>query len=163
MITEYPNFLTESECLTIIGLGESEQLKAGGTTNKHYGYRKAKVRWIKEGELVDRIKLEISKLSGFPIENQEDFHFIKYSERGEYKPHYDGLNRAKTALIYLNEGFKGGETVFNNINRTIKPEIGKLVIWDNLNLDGTNDKNSLHTGLPVQFGTKYIAVIWIKK
>jgi prolyl 4-hydroxylase len=163
MIIEYPNFLTQSECLTLIGIGESDQLKVGKTATNKYGYRKARVRWIREDELVDKIKSEVSKLSGLPIDNQEDFHFVKYSEGGEYKPHYDGYDRSKTALIYLNDGFKGGETFFNNVNKIVKPEVGKLIIWDNLNPDGTKDKDSLHTGLPVEFGTKYIAVIWIKK
>ena len=44
----------------------------------------------------------------------------------------------------------------------IKPETGKLVIWDNTLEDGSGDPNSLHAGLPVIAGTKYIAVIWIR-
>lgn len=163
MINEYPNFLTPGECLTLIGLGESGQLQTGQTNKSINGYRKAKVRWIKEEPLVDRIKNKISEISGLPLENQETFHFVKYSESGEYKPHYDGKSRAKTALIYLNDGYKGGETFFIKSNRTIRPEVGKLIIWDNINPDGSNDDESYHAGLPVEYGTKYIAVIWIKK
>jgi prolyl 4-hydroxylase len=163
MIYEYPNFLTPSECLTIIGLGESDKLKSGGTSNNSYGYRKAKIRWISEEPIIDEICKKISVLTNTDIEKQETFHFIKYSERGEYKPHYDGMGRVKTAMIYLNDGFKGGETFFVNIDRTIKPEVGKLIIWDNLDQNGNLDKDSFHAGLPVEFGNKYIAVIWIKK
>ena len=162
MVNEYPKFLTEEECIRLIALGESGELNPANIKSQGSGYRKAKVRWMKEGELIDKVRKEVSLLSGYPIENQESFHFVKYSQDGEYKPHYDGEKRAKTALIYLNDGFVGGETLFININRTIKPETGKLVIWDNINESG-KDPDSFHAGLPVEFGTKYIAVIWIKK
>lgn len=162
MITEYPNFLTEDECNILIGLGESGYLSPGEIKSGKAGYRKAKVRWFSNAPLVQRIKKEVAELSGISEDKQEQFHFVKYSQGGEYKQHYDGIKRAKTALIYLNDGFKGGETHFININRTIVPEIGKLIIWENIK-DGKNHPDSLHAGLPVEFGTKYIAVIWIKK
>jgi prolyl 4-hydroxylase len=162
MIKEYQNFLTEDECNMLIALGESGNLDPGKVKNGKIGYRKAKVRWFNDHPLVQRVRFDISKLSEIPLEKQEDFHFVKYSQLGEYKKHYDGKNRTKTALIYLNDGFKGGETQFVNINKTIKPETGKLIIWDNITEDGDNDPDSYHAGLPVEYGTKYIAVIWIK-
>lgn len=163
MINEYPNFLTPAECLTLIGLGESDSLRTGRTTNNSHGYRKAKVRWITDEEFIDNICKRIADITQTDFSKQENFHFIKYSEGGEYKPHYDGVSRQKTAMIYLNDGFKGGETFFCNLNKTIKPEVGKLLVWDNIDTDGKLDKLSYHAGLPVEFGTKYIAVIWIKK
>lgn len=163
MIVEYQNFLTEDECNLLIVLGESGKLSPGTTSDKRIGYRRAEVRWFNDEPIIKRIKSEVARLSGIPEENQEDFHFVKYSQSGEYKKHYDGKSRAKTALIYLNNGFVGGETLFVNINKTIKPETGKLVIWDNINSERERDPESLHAGLPVEYGTKYIGVIWIKK
>jgi prolyl 4-hydroxylase len=163
MIQEYPNFLTEDECNLLIGLGESGALQFGQISSDKLGYRKAKVRWFYEGELIDRIKSEIEKITDISKEKHETFHFVKYSISGEYKPHFDGKNRIKTALIYLNDGFVGGETYFPNLDRKIIPQIGKLIIWDNITPEGENDPESWHAGLPVEFGTKYIAVIWIKK
>ncbi len=162
MIVEYPKFLTEDECNVLIGLGESGKLDHGKISSKKIGYRKAMVRWFGDDEIIQRVKLEVARLSQVPLEKQEEFHFVKYEQSGEYKEHYDGQGRQKTALIYLNQGYSGGETYFPNINRMIKPETGKLIIWDNLK-NGEKDKDSLHAGLPVQFGTKYIAVIWIQK
>lgn len=163
MITEYPNFLTEEECNLLIGLGESGDLNFGATTGGKLGYRKAKVTWFKNNvELIDKIKLKVSNLSELPIENQEGFHFVKYNVGGEYKIHHDGQERPKTAIIYLNNGYQGGETEFPKINRIIKPETGKLVIWENCYKDGTRNEDSRHAGLPVEFGTKYIGVIWIR-
>jgi prolyl 4-hydroxylase len=162
MIKEIPNYLTEQECSMLIGLGESGQLNAGRVANNKLAYRKAKVTWLKtHSPLVDKIKSDVAELTGLPIENQEDFHFVKYNVDGEYKPHYDGYYRPKTAMVYLNDGFIGGETEFPKINTIIKPETGKLVIWDN-SIDGKDDPDSYHAGLPVIAGTKYIGVIWIR-
>jgi hypothetical protein len=45
----------------------------------------------------------------------------------------------------------------------VNPVKSKVVIWDNLNEDGTLDYESIHAGLPVISGTKYIATIWIRE
>jgi prolyl 4-hydroxylase len=164
MIKEIPNFLTELECSMLIGLGESGQLNPGRVNNKQLGYRKAKVTWLKPNSpLVDKIKNDVAELTGYPVENQEDFHFVKYNVDGEYKIHEDGKDRPKTALVYLNDGFVGGETEFPKLKTIIKPETGKLVIWDNALEDGSEDPDSSHAGLPVIAGTKYIGVIWIRR
>lgn len=163
MIVEYPNFLTEGECSLLIGLGESGDLNFGRTGTGTLGYRKAKVTWFDvNNEFANKIKMKIAELSGIPIENQEKFHFVKYGLSGEYKVHHDGHNRIKTALIYLNDGYEGGETYFNKIDKKIKPETGKLIIWNNYNEDMTKIVESEHSGLPIVFGTKYIAVVWIR-
>lgn len=163
MIKEIPNYLSEHECSMLIGLGESGQLDAGRVSNNKLAYRKARVTWLKtHSPLVDKIKNDVAELTGYPVENQEDFHFVKYNVDGEYKVHTDGRDRPKTALVYLNDGFIGGETEFPKLNTIIKPEVGKLVIWDNTLEDGSSDPNSSHAGLPVIAGTKYIGVIWIR-
>ena len=163
MIKEYPNFLTEDECNYIIAMSESNTLSSGRVSSDKYGYRKAKVFWLDNNEeLVLKIKRQISDLSNIPIENQEGLHFVKYINGGEYKLHHDGQNRIKTAIIYLNVGYKGGETEFPLMDRKIKPEIGKLILWDNYYESGEKIEESKHTGLPVEFGTKYIGVIWIR-
>ena len=87
----------------LIGLGESGQLDAGRVANNKLAYRKARVTWLKTySPLVDKIKNDVAELTGYPVENQEDFHFVKYNVDGEYKVHTDGKDRPKTALVYLN-------------------------------------------------------------
>ena len=163
MVKEYENFLTEDECNFIIGLCESNTLSTGISTGGRLGYRKSKVYWIDETiSIIDSIKKRVSELSELPLENQENFHFVKYGPGGEYKKHHDGGDRPKTALIYLNDGFTGGETEFPKLDITVKPKTGKLIIWDNSSLDGVADETAIHAGLPVEVGTKYIGVIWIK-
>ena len=163
MVKQYENFLTEDECNFIIGLGESTSLKFGQIASNKVGYRKTRVCWLDETiPIIDSIKKRVSELSELPLENQENFHFVKYGPDGEYKKHHDGGDRPKTALIYLNDGFTGGETEFPKLGITVKPKTGKLIIWDNSSLDGVADETAIHAGLPVEVGTKYIGVIWIK-
>ena len=40
---------------------------------------------------------------------------------------------------------------------------GELVAWTNLNKNGTPNTDTLHAGLPVKKGTKYIIVSWIRE
>ena len=74
-----------------------------------------------------------------------------------------GGNRTHTALFYLNDDFEGGETEFPKLDIKVKPELGKLLLWTNMNDDGTLDYDSLHAGLPVIEGEKWILVIWVRE
>ena len=49
----------------------------------------------------------------------------------------------------------GGGTVFPIIGRTIYPTKGSVVIWFNLNRDGTRNEYSLQGGCPTLYGIKY--------
>jgi prolyl 4-hydroxylase len=41
--------------------------------------------------------------------------------------------------------------------------VGKLVIWKNLNDDLSLNYNSLHAGLPVIRGEKWICIVWVRE
>ena len=64
--------------------------------------------------------------------------------------------RTWTTMLYLNDVEKGGETQFPNINIKMKPKEGTLIAWNNLNIDGTNNENTLHEALPPESGKKYV-------
>ena len=72
------------------------------------------------------------------------------------------LNQRRfTAICYLNNVKKGGETRFHNLDINIKPEIGKLLIFKNVeNNSDTPNKKSLHGGLPVIEGDKWLLNSW---
>ena len=135
--------------------------------------------WIKEyDKLAERLKFIIAGVTGLPIENQEDPHLIKYETGGEYKHHndyfmkgeqyyetsmYKGGQRVFSTILYLNDNFVGGETDFPKYNLTVKPKTGLVFTWRNLNLDGSVNEDSLHGGLPVTEGKKYIIVVWTRE
>ena len=113
-----------------------------------------------------------------PIENQEAIHVVNYKIGGEYKEHHDffhatsedfnshvsrGGQRSYSLLFYLNDDFDGGETKFVKDNLIIKPKQGKLLMWTNLNENGSLDYDSKHAGLPVLSGEKWIAIVWVRQ
>lgn len=179
MIKEYANILNIDECKALIEISKPFMLDATILGAKIKNYRTAQNAWINdESELTSKIKKIISKKTGLAIENQEKIHIVKYDVGGEYKEHQDffhpntnyyetqmirGGQRMYSCLFYLNDEFEGGETHFSKIEHTVKPEIGKLVVWDNLNPDGSLNFDSLHAGLPVISGEKWICIIWVRE
>lgn len=65
-------------------------------------------------------------------------------------------NRIWTAMIYLNEPAAGGATRFRVIDKTVQPETGKLLAWNNRLPDGRVNAATLHAGMKVRAGVKYI-------
>ncbi|KPF64158.1 oxygenase [alpha proteobacterium AAP81b] len=71
--------------------------------------------------------------------------------------------RTWTLMVYLNEPAAGGATRFKRLDKTIAPETGKLVAWNNIAPDGANNYETLHAGLPVRAGVKYIVTAWFRE
>ena len=151
-------------------------------------YRVANGKWIFKSEndaVAEAFKDLVASITGYPKECQEAPHFVRYTEGGKYDPHWDyfstnspsysaniarGGNRVFSVLMYLNEGFNGGQTTFPRINYTVTPTTGKIIAWKNMTGD-TNSKvinpESFHAGNPVLSGgtvdTKYILISWVRE
>jgi len=95
----------------------------------------------------------------------------------EYGLHYDFLDpevphfaadlakhgqRRTTALIYLNQNFMEGQTWFESIQKHARTPTGGMIAFDNVLHDGSPDKRSLHAGLPVTLGEKWLLSVWIR-
>jgi len=109
---------------------------------------------------------------GEPIQGQ------RYAVGQEFKAHTDYFdvqgddfqkycaiagNRTWTAMVYLNEPGAGGATRFKTIDKLVKPEAGKLLAWNNLRPDGSPNPATLHHGMKVRDGTKYIITKWFRE
>ena len=109
---------------------------------------------------------------GEPIQGQ------RYAPGQEFKPHTDTFNpggedfyrfctdqgqRTWTAMVYLNQPEDGGATRFKTIGKTVQPETGKLLAWNNLLPDGRPNPATLHHGMKVRRGTKYIITKWFRQ
>ena len=107
-----------------------------------------------------------------PIQGQ------RYAPGQEFKPHTDTFEpggydfyvhtaergqRTWTAMIYLNQPEEGGATRFKTIGKTIQPETGKLLAWNNLLPGGQPNPATLHQGMKVRKGTKYIVTKWFRE
>jgi predicted 2-oxoglutarate/Fe(II)-dependent dioxygenase YbiX len=77
----------------------------------------------------------------------------KYEEGQWFKPHYDGaFHRSKTErslytyMVYLNDGFEGGETSFLDLKVDVQPKPGRALLFQHF---------LLHEGREVRRGIKY--------
>ena len=124
---------------------------------------------------VDR---KISELLGLPLAASEPLQGQRYAPGQEFKAHtdtfepggYDFLvhtadsgQRTWTAMIYLNQSEGGGATRFKRIGKTVQPEAGKLLAWNNLMPDGRPNPATLHQGMKVRRGTKYVLTKWFRE
>lgn len=72
-------------------------------------------------------------------------------------------NRTWTFMIYLNEPVAGGATRFLKINKIIQPERGKLLAWNNRLPDGRPNGATIHHGMKVRAGVKYVITKWYRE
>ncbi|SJZ84024.1 2OG-Fe(II) oxygenase superfamily protein [Chitinophaga eiseniae] len=95
----------------------------------------------------------------------EDLQCVRYGPGQEYRPHFDsferGPKRKATLLVYLNDDFEGGETIFPEIGVSVSPRKGMALAFMNLDEQHNDLIYSLHGGAPVTDGTKFACNIWI--
>ncbi|GGB35293.1 hypothetical protein GCM10011380_25860 [Sphingomonas metalli] len=72
-------------------------------------------------------------------------------------------NRTWTAMVYLNSPEAGGATRFKAADKIIQPERGKLVCWNNRRPDGSLNPATLHQGMKVRSGVKYVITKWYRE
>ena len=184
-VQEIPDFLTPEECDTIIDMShpnliESEVYTGANDDSIDTTHRKSEQCWLKdhEHELVEKLSHKVAELTQTDLSMQEELQVVKYTQGGFFNPHFDACNGDKefckrmddgvgpryiTVLIYLNDDFTGGETVFPSINKSVKPQKGKAVIFYNTHKNtGEILKKSFHGGNPVLSGNKWICNKWIK-
>ena len=128
--------------------------------------------------VVAEVDARIADLLGLPLNLSEPLQGQRYAPGQEFKPHTDTFEpdgaayyehcaetgqRTWTAMIYLNQPDDGGATRFKLIGKTVQPEIGKLLAWNNLLPDGSPNPATLHQGMKVRRGTKYILTKWFRQ
>ena len=128
--------------------------------------------------LVAEVDRKIGELLGLAPELGEVLQGQRYAPGQEFRPHTDTFNpggydfyvhtadsgqRTWTAMIYLNEPEDGGATRFKVIGKTVQPETGKLLAWNNLLPDGSPNPATLHQGMKVRKGTKYVLTKWFRQ
>ena len=118
-------------------------------------------------DAVHGILAGVSKLLKHPINNLEAPQLTRYVKGDFYNAHFDAFvdqdknyQRLRTCIIYL-QTTKGGETYFDSIDIKVIGLKGRVLVFDNC-FDGTNLLNpgSLHSGLRVDEGEKFILTIW---
>ena len=114
--------------------------------------------------------LALDPAHGEPLQGQ------RYAVGQEFKLHTDYFEAASyaehcaltgqrtwTAMVYLNTPAAGGATRFKAIDKIVPAEAGKLVCWNNLLPDGHGNGATLHQGMKVRGGVKYIITKWYRQ
>lgn len=129
--------------------------------------------------IVQLTRLRMAAALGVPVACQEDTNVLHYGPGQEYKRHYDFITpgeeqefadelrlvgqRVVTLLVYLNDDYEGGETEFPRLNWRYKGKAGDALIFWNLSATGEREPFSLHGGLPVESGEKWLLSQWVRQ
>ncbi|KAH0940627.1 hypothetical protein HID58_000264 [Brassica napus] len=163
----YHNFLKNEECEHLISLAKPymrRSLVSGYGGGKQSSARTSTGSFISRGhdKIVEEIERRISEFTFLPVENGEGLQVIHYEVGQKFDPHFDGLGRIATFLMYLSDVNKGGETDFPNSSGglSVSPKKGDAVLFWNNRPDGSQDPSSFHSGRPVIKGNKWAATKW---
>ena len=95
----------------------------------------------------------------FAARKDEGYRIIHYREGNDLGPHVDACHgpqasRQLSFVLYLNDGFEGGETRFTSQDFSVKPKAGHILVFPS---------NFLfpHGSTPVTKGEKWVIVTWV--
>lgn len=86
----------------------------------------------------------------------QEVQLVRYAPGGKYIDHRDGptpgaQRRVLSLVCYLNDRFMGGETTFSELNVSVTPLTGTVIVFP---------PEYLHRAEPVQTGKKYVITAW---
>ena len=178
-------FATPAECRWLISLARPELAPApvfDKTTGEqtHDVSRDNSFYALRLGEMnvvTEVIRGRIAAATKLPVPLFEPSQVLHYAVGQRFKPHHDFLDpdnpayrdsltrfgqRIATFLIYLNDGYEGGETSFPKVGLNYRAQQGDALFFANVTQDGAPDRQTLHAGLPPTSGEKWVFSQWIR-
>jgi prolyl 4-hydroxylase len=128
--------------------------------------------------VVTSVEGKINRLLGIDPKHGETIQGQRYQVGQQFKAHHDffytnqpywremepiGGQRTWTAMAFLNAPEAGGQTNFPKANVRITPRTGNLLVWNNMDKVGEPNMFSLHQGMPVEAGVKYVITKWYRE
>lgn len=177
---EIPSFINEREC-NLFREKIVLDLVPSTVTDP---YAEAAVRTSKtchlnpsECEYVAALNKRFHYILRAPLTHGENPQGHVYEVGQEFKGHFDYFDFTKahndkykpqgqrlwTAVLYLNDDFEGGHTVFPKLGLEVKPKAGTAVIWRNCYPNLMPNPDTMHSGLPVVKGRKVIITKWFRE
>ena len=180
------DFITDDECERLIELGAHEgyERSADFGAKKFDGTFEAKKSETRTSEntwcfgdcfrdpLAQSALKRIELLTGVPDSHSEYLQLLKYETGQFYRTHHDYIEhdrekrqgpRVLTAFLYLNDVEAGGGTNFPDLDLTVMPKKGRLLLWPSV-IDSDPSKKDFttrHQALNVDAGEKYGANAWL--
>lgn len=172
-------FLSEDECARLIAMIDAEAEPSGLLSHGHTEVWRTSysANFDRDDPFVQEIERRIDAFVGLPGEWGETIQGQRYHPGQQFKEHLDafwthadywpdearrGGQRVATAMIYLNDVAEGGETDFPRLGASVPPQQGVILAWNNARPDGEPNEDTLHAGLPVVSGVKYIITKWYR-
>ena len=123
---------------------------------------------VTEWPLVHALNRRIAAASGTDVAAGEPLQVLRYRPGQAYTPHLDAVRglanqRRLTMLVWLNDGYEGGETRFLETDLRVRGRVGDALLFRNTLADGNPDPASRHEGMPVTRGEKLLASRWIRE
>ena len=173
------HFLTLDECDELIGRIDAHPFPSTLFEGSEENYRTSQSCNLNIYDpVVAEVERRIADLLGIDPKLGEPLQGQRYRSGEFYKQHTDffyidqpywpetethGGQRTWTAMIYLNQPEQGGGTAFTSLGFQVVPRPGWMLIWNNMNPDGSPNEWTMHAGQPVEEGTKYIVTKWYRE
>ncbi|MET3761497.1 2OG-Fe(II) oxygenase [Sphingomonas sp. UYEF23] len=121
-----------------------------------------------EQPAIHAINRRIAAASQTDVGAGEPLTVLRYRPGQQYRAHLDTLprvdnQRLATMLVYLNDGYGGGETHFPKIGLKVRAQKGDALLFYNVRDGGQPDPLTLHEGMVVSAGEKLVASRWIRQ
>ena len=171
----FPAFLTPDECAHIARAGQDllePSMIVDPVSGKFLPHpirtsAGATLGPTRESLPIQAIQRRIAAATHIPVAQGESFSLLHYAPGQQYRLHVDTLpepcnQRVATCILYLNQGYAGGETYLEGNATRFKGRIGDALFFLNVDAAGRPDAKSRHAGLPVVKGTKWIATRWLR-
>ena len=175
-----PRFLPPELCTRLIALIDQDRRPStiADPNGDHYFRTSETCDLNAEEPAVQDLEARLLELNGIDPAHGEPVQGQRYEIGQEFKQHTDYFEptgqdfvkycsvagqRTWTFMIYLNEVEAGGATRFKVVDKLFRPETGKLVCWNNHRPDGTLNAATLHHGMKVRKGVKYVITKWYRE
>ena len=176
---ELPSLLSSQECQELIEAINSALLPSTVTRGSN-DYRTSRTCHLRHNHpvLSRRLDQRFADLLGVDPRFSEPIQGQRYDPGEYFKQHTDwfspgttefdhntrnGGQRTWTVMVYLNAVESGGETWFQNLDQRFTPRPGLGLAWNNLQEDGTPNRNTLHEAIPVDVGSKWVITKWFRE
>ena len=175
-----PHFLTPEDCEGLMRLIDADRVPSGLLSpSADPEFRTSESCNLSPAHpLVASFERRVNELMGIEPAYAETAQGQRYAVGQQFKAHHDffytdqpywaeqevmGGQRTWTAMAFLNKPEAGGQTMFPKAGLRITPAPGHLLIWNNLDVAGEPNPYSLHQGLPVEAGVKYVITKWYRE
>jgi prolyl 4-hydroxylase len=174
------NFIDDDLCASLIALIDANRRPSElANFNGDALFRTSETCDLSSDEpIVADLERRIIEFIGLDPAHGEPIQGQRYAVGQEFKGHTDYFepsgvdfekfcsvagNRTWTVMLYLNTPEAGGATRFKTIDKIIPPETGKLLSWNNLRPDGSPNPSTIHQGMKVRAGVKYVITKWFRE